>query len=63
MSLFNAPKPTLPAAARKAGATEIHRLEDLERNRTRARWADVARERMLAARPVEPEQAAEDLAA
>lgn len=25
MSLFNAPKPTLPAAARKAGATEIHR--------------------------------------
>jgi hypothetical protein len=27
------------------------RLEDLERGRTRARWADVARERMLAAAP------------
>ena len=30
------------------------RLEDLERGRTRARWADVARERMLAAVPPAP---------
>ncbi len=30
------------------------RLEDLERGRTRARWADVARERMLAAVPSTP---------
>jgi hypothetical protein len=34
-----------------AGGDLGEREEDLERSRTRARWADVARERMLAARP------------